>query len=181
MFQKLLEKLARSLDAASIPYMIIGGQAVLLYGEPRLTKDIDVTLGVGVESLEQVHAVATAMGLSILVSNRDDFVRKTMVLPARDDASGIRIDLVFSFSPYERRAIERAKGVAIGSATVRFAALEDVIIHKVVAGRPRDLEDVRTLLLKNPVCDRGYITHWLTEFDTSLGAHYGRTFEDIGQ
>jgi len=25
--------------------MVIGGQAVLLYGEPRLTKDIDITLG----------------------------------------------------------------------------------------------------------------------------------------
>jgi len=30
--------------------MVIGGQAVLLYGEPRLTRDIDITLGIGVES-----------------------------------------------------------------------------------------------------------------------------------
>jgi hypothetical protein len=31
---------ARELKEASIPYMVIGGQAVLLYGEPRLTRDI---------------------------------------------------------------------------------------------------------------------------------------------
>jgi hypothetical protein len=34
--------------------MVIGGQAVLLYGEPRLTKDIDITLGEGIESLEKI-------------------------------------------------------------------------------------------------------------------------------
>lgn len=41
MFQNLLKKIARSLEKTSIPYMVIGGQAVLLYGEPRLTKDIN--------------------------------------------------------------------------------------------------------------------------------------------
>jgi len=35
MFEKLLEKLAIIFSKNHIPYMIIGGQAVLLYGEPR--------------------------------------------------------------------------------------------------------------------------------------------------
>lgn len=34
--------------------MIIGGQAVLLYGEPRLTKDLDVTLGIGLEGFDKI-------------------------------------------------------------------------------------------------------------------------------
>ena len=32
MFERLLERIAKVLDAAAIPYMVIGGQAVLLYG-----------------------------------------------------------------------------------------------------------------------------------------------------
>ncbi len=40
MLERLIEKLAIILEQHKIPYMIIGGQAVLLYGEPRLTKDI---------------------------------------------------------------------------------------------------------------------------------------------
>jgi hypothetical protein len=43
MFQELLEALAQELEARAIPYMLIGGQAVLLYGVPRLTEDVDVT------------------------------------------------------------------------------------------------------------------------------------------
>jgi hypothetical protein len=49
MFEETLIKIANFLNHLSIPYMIIGGQAVLLYGEPRLTRDIDITLGIDIE------------------------------------------------------------------------------------------------------------------------------------
>ena len=39
MIKKLIKKIAKSLDKEGIPYMIIGGQAVLLYGRTRLTRD----------------------------------------------------------------------------------------------------------------------------------------------
>ena len=58
MFTQLLERIALGLEQRQIPYMIIGGQAVLLYGEPRLTRDIDVTLGVGTERLGDLAAFA---------------------------------------------------------------------------------------------------------------------------
>ncbi len=48
---------------------------------------------------------------------------------------------------------------------VKFATLEDVIIHKIIAGRPRDLEDVKTILLKNPNYNPKYIYKWLKKFD----------------
>ena len=44
MFEALLERIGGTIERAGIPYMVIGGQAVLLYGEPRLTQDIDITL-----------------------------------------------------------------------------------------------------------------------------------------
>lgn len=59
MFAELLERLAQALTQAHVPYMIIGGQAVLLYGDPRLTRDIDVTLGIEVDQQAQLVAVAT--------------------------------------------------------------------------------------------------------------------------
>ncbi|MCS7144150.1 MAG: hypothetical protein NZ879_03930 [Archaeoglobaceae archaeon] len=49
--RELIKRLAQKLDEKRIDYMLIGGQALLLYGEPRLTKDIDLTLGVGIEEL----------------------------------------------------------------------------------------------------------------------------------
>jgi hypothetical protein len=52
MFEKLLSKIGLCLDSQSFPYMIIGGQAVLLYGEPRLTRDIDNNLPILIEVSE---------------------------------------------------------------------------------------------------------------------------------
>jgi hypothetical protein len=40
--ENLIKKIAQLLDRRNISYMIIGGQAVLLYGRPRLTRDIDL-------------------------------------------------------------------------------------------------------------------------------------------
>ena len=179
MFERLLKKIALQLKKASIPYMVIGGQAVLLYGEPRLTRDIDITLGIGVDGLDSVKKIVSILGLKGLVRNEKEFVERNMVLPAIEKRSGIRVDFIFSFSPYERQAIERAKDIRLGRTSVRFASLEDVAIHKVIAGRARDLEDVRSILVKNPKYDSGYIKKWLKAFDKSLGQHFLKVFRSM--
>ena len=154
MFEELLTGLASALKESGIPYMVIGGQAVLLYGEPRLTRDIDITLGVGIEHLEDILMVCKNLSLTPLPENIEQFVRETMVLPTFDDKTGIRVDFIFSWTPYERQAIQRARPVSIGGVNVYFASVEDLIIHKIFAGRPRDIEDVKIILLKNPDIDR---------------------------
>jgi len=180
MFEKILSHIGASLSSHSLPYMVIGGQAVLLYGEPRLTRDIDITLGVDVDHLGEVLAVVHELNLKTLPKEIESFVRQTMVLPTLDDHTGIRVDFIFSYTPYETGAIMRAKKVTIQGQEVTIAAPEDLIIHKIFAGRPRDIEDVRTVLLKNPDVDRQYIREWLKEFDASSEEKaFLKTFEGI--
>ncbi len=159
--------------------MIIGGQAVLIYGEPRLTKDIDITLGVGIEKLSVIKDTVRTLGLSIEADDVDSFVKDTMVLPATDPKNGIRVDFVFSFSPFERAAIERAHIAKFDEISVRFASLEDLVIHKIVAGRARDIEDVRAILLKNPGYDRDHIESWLSDFDKSIDGGFLSKFDEL--
>ena len=44
--KQLLINVCKTLDKAGIPYMVIGGQAILFYYTPRLTKDIDIIVEV---------------------------------------------------------------------------------------------------------------------------------------
>ena len=66
MFEDLLARIAVELKNAGLPYMIIGGQAVLLYGTPRMTKDIDITLGVDIGQMENFLPVLEGMDLKII-------------------------------------------------------------------------------------------------------------------
>jgi len=61
LFEELLARIASALSRGNLPYMVIGGQAVLLYGEPRLTKDIDITLGIPIDRLD-ARSVVVVVG-----------------------------------------------------------------------------------------------------------------------
>ena len=180
MFEKILSNIGSSLKRHNIPYMIIGGQAVLLYGEPRLTRDIDITLGVNTEYVDELLKVIRELSLKPIPENIKLFVQQTMVLPALEETTGIRVDFIFSFTTYEIEAIKRARKITIMGQEVCFASPEDVIIHKIFAGRPRDIEDVRSIILKNSDMDIQYIRSWLKEFDKSSDKKdFLKTFEEV--
>jgi len=178
-FEELLSQLALALDRAALPYMVFGGQAVLLYGEPRMTRDIDVTLGVDTSQAPAVLRVIEELQWRILVDQVEEFLRQTFVLPVMDPKSHIRIDFVFSLTEYERQAIQRGRMVRLGGVDVRFVSLEDLIVMKVISGRPRDLEDVASVVRKNPGFDQTHVRRWLREFDSELDGHFVETFEQV--
>jgi plasmid stabilization system protein ParE len=47
------------------------------------------------------------------------------------------------------------------------------------AGRPRDIEDVRGVLVRHPECDREYVERWLAEFEGLMDVPYRERFRKI--
>jgi hypothetical protein len=167
------------LDRAAVPYMVFGGQAVLIYGRPRLTEDIDITLGLEPHQAKPVLQIIEQLGLKIRVDNAEDFLAQTFVLPVFDPLSRFYVDFVFSLTPFERQAIGRSRIVKIDGVPVRYISLEDLIVTKIIAGRPRDLEDVKGVILKNPEYDRDFVTKCLQIFDQDLDCNFNAVFDDI--
>lgn len=168
MIHALLAKIARTLDDAGIPYMVIGGQAVLIHGEFRVTRDVDVTIGLSAlddATAPRVLEVIDQLGAQPIVEDAEAFVREAMVIPCHHQATGMHIDFAFTDSEYERQAIERATLVEMEGVAVRVATPEDLIVHKAVAGRPRDLQDIEGILARQSSLDVEYIRHWLRQFD----------------
>lgn len=56
--------------------MVIGDQAVLVYGEPRLTKDIDIILGIGVKGFGRIREVIVRLNLTVLVGDVEAFCKE---------------------------------------------------------------------------------------------------------
>ncbi len=165
MYKELITKIAHLLNEQNIPYMIIGGQAVLLYGEPRFTRDVDISLGLDAEGFLLIKNICELLSLRILPDKPQAFVQDTMVLPCMEEETGIRIDFIFTNTEYEHNAIKKAAVFDFGGIPVHFAGKEDVIILKIIAGRERDFEDIRSILLKNKDIDENYIVKNLKIFD----------------
>lgn len=175
----LLTKTAKALDEAGIPYVVIGGQAVLLHGEVRLTQDIDVTLGITPDRVGDLLAVASSAKLDVITKEPAEFVRTTYVLPCQDRNSKVRVDFIFSLTPFNQQAIDHAETVDVKGHGVKFAKLEDLLGHKIIAGRSRDIDDAKRLINKHPNADFAHVRHWREQFDEVTGKSLMKQLDEI--
>jgi hypothetical protein len=74
-------------------------------------------------------------------------------------------DLLVAGTEYQRQAIDRAIVESIDDEPVAVLAIEDVILHKLIAGRYQDLADVEAILECAPRLDRGYLDRWIDYWD----------------
>ncbi len=169
MFEKLLVKIAQALNKNNIPYMVVGAQAVMIHGEPRFTGDIDITLGVDTDKTKDILKIIRELGLEPAEYMTEDFIKRNALLTVEDKDHRIEVDFIFSFMPYERQAIERAVKISLEDTDVHFACAEDTIIHKLFAGRPRDIEDVKGIIVQQKKLDKKYLHRWLGEFSEIAG------------
>ena len=164
----LMARLGEALNSTHLPYMVIGGQAVNHHGRVRATEDIDITLAVSPLDWRRVQTVVDQLDLKPLVDDVHEWVLRTHVLPTNTAGSSLRIDMSFTDSPYEAQAIARGDDVIIDGVHVRFASVEDLLIHKIIAWRDVDRGDVHAILLKNPDADLDDVRHWLSLFSEAL-------------
>lgn len=157
---------ARALDQLGVPYMVIGGFAVTVWGEPRLTQDVDVTIEADAEDTALVGRLAELFVPR--TAEPTEFARRTRVLPV-ETAERVRVDLVFAGLPYERTAIRRAISIEVGGYPIRVCAPEDLIILKIVSPRPRDREDICGVVRRQRRhLDRGYLDPIVAELASAL-------------
>ena len=126
------------------PWYLFGAQAVVAYGVPRLSADIDVTLRLTSDSPDRFVEDMRVAGFELRVDD-PEFVRRTRVLPFLHLASGMPLDVVLAGSGLEDEFLARARLLDIEGLRVPTIDPEDLIIAKVLAGRPKDLEDARGL------------------------------------
>ena len=140
---ELLTALAKALAGWGRWY-VFGAQAVLAYGVPRLSADVDVTLKLEPDDPQRFASAMRAAGFSLRVDD-PDFIRRTHVMPFVHSATGMPLDIVLAGSGLEDEFLERARAVDVGGVSVPLIDVQDLIIAKLLASRPQDLADARSL------------------------------------
>jgi hypothetical protein len=163
-----LADLMRWLDDTKIPSVIIGGVAASLLGRPRLTQDVDALSMLPEADWADALAAAAGHGIVPRIENPLDFARRSRVLLLRHAESGIDIDLTFGRLSFEQTAVDNGESHDIGGLRVRLPRVEDLLVMKAIARRPKDLEDIEGLLAAHPRADLVAVRRWVREFATAM-------------
>lgn len=145
-------ELQRVMDARGWPSCIIGGLAVVRWGEPRLTRDVDISLFTGFGGEEEAARVL----LDLFDSRIDDALEFAMVnrVLLLQGSSGVPIDIALAGFPFEAEIIERASAFEyLPGTTLRTASAEDLIVLKAFANRRRDWSDIAGIVARQPSLD----------------------------
>lgn len=134
-------------EAHGWQFCLIGGLAVQHWGEPRFTKDVDMTLLTGFGEEEKFISVWLAR-YEARVPQPEQFALMNRVLLLRS-AAGVGIDIAMGALPFEESAVSRAKKIELEpGAFLRLCTAEDLVVMKAFAARDQDWLDIRGILVR---------------------------------
>lgn len=140
--------LLRIFNARNVKYMVIGGYAVIQYGEPRFTKDLDLWVSTDPENATAVFEALIEFGALLTNLSAEDFAEEGYFYQMGNPP--VRVDILMGIPGVEfGKAWERRKIVPFDDIDVTFIAKEDLITAKRAAGRPQDLLDANSLSQSN--------------------------------
>ncbi len=175
-------ELHQFLSELNIDYVVIGGIAVQKWGNPRFTRDADITIASPLTSSEATVNLITSH-FTPRSNDPVEFARKTrMVLVTA--SNGIDVDISLALPGYEEHLFENATDFEIEFGKyIRLCSAEDLIILKAVAARPQDLSDIQGVVVRqNERLRIDYIREWLQQFaDLLARADIIENFEAVWQ
>lgn len=140
---ELLASLSRVISRWGRWY-VFGAQAVIAYGVPRLSADVDVTVRLDPDDPQGFVAEMKAGGFVLRVED-PEFIRRTRVMPFIHSATAMPLDVVLAGSGLEDEFLDRARMLDIAGTPVPVIDIQDLIVAKILASRPQDLTDARNL------------------------------------
>jgi hypothetical protein len=138
------KELLQLLNEFEVEYLIVGGYAVMKYGEPRYTKDLDVWVHNSAQNSSRVVEALKKFGAP-LEHDRitpDTFAEKQVVYQI--GVAPVRIDILTEITGVEFADAwkKRVESTFFG-APVHFISLDDLRTNKRALGRDSDLKDLK--------------------------------------
>lgn len=163
-----MSSLESAFRAVGARWYLFGAQAVAVRGAPRATQDIDVTVSLPRRDLPRLVAELASRGVEHRYPEiADELVHRGSVLPMVH-RSGLEVDVVLAEGGLEEFFLSRAEVVSVAGVAVPVASATDLVVMKILAGRGKDLDDVRGLLASGRV-DLEVVRALVMDLEAALG------------
>lgn len=166
----LLIQITKILDRLHIPYLVTGGIAVLIWGRPRFTADIDISIVLPREKVANLSQALKELGNASHIDT-DDMYRALGSNTQNefnfiDATSGIKVDFwIARSSAYEQSRFARRFPKEVLGQTVNFISPEDLMLAKLQwyqqSESSKQWEDVESIIkMSGAELDWKYLQEW---------------------
>jgi hypothetical protein len=138
------KELLQLLNEFEVEYLIVGGFAVMKYGEPRYTKDLDVWVHNSAENSRRVVEALNKFGAPLDHDGitPQTFTQKQVVYQI--GIAPVRIDILTEITGVEfTDAWRRRVASTFFGVPVHFISFDDLVNNKRSLGRSSDLKDLK--------------------------------------
>lgn len=165
----LLVEIAKILERLGVPYLVTGGIAVLVWGRPRFTADIDIVVEL---KAGQIAALAEAIrGLGSAGYLDSAQMERALAVEGEfnfiDGTTGVKVDfwILKGGDTFDRSRLGRRVTKEVLGQRVYFTSPEDLILIKLLWHKTslssRQLEDVESIFkFSGDELDRAYLREW---------------------
>ena len=138
------KELLQLLNKFEVEYLIVGGYAVMKYGEPRFTKDLDVWVHNSAQNSARLVEALKGFGAPLDHDqiSAETFAEKQVVYQI--GVAPVRIDILTEITAVEFSNAWRKKvASSFFGVPVHFISRDDLLTNKRALGRDSDLTDLK--------------------------------------
>lgn len=171
--EELLRKISEILKSLEIPYIITGGIAVVVWGRPRFTADIDIVVELATQKVDRLAD-------ELLKIDKEVYVDKQMIRRALETrgefnfihpGAGLKVDFwILKSDRFDQSRMARRVKKTIAGVPIYLSSPEDLILSKLLwhkeSESTRQLEDVESVLMIQKKLDWKYLRKWARAHNT---------------
>jgi hypothetical protein len=170
-------------DRLGLPYAVMGGLAVRVYGIPRPTYDVDFTVAIARERLAELYRAITDAGYTVPEQYESGWIDQVAGMPVVKsrfyfEGTAVDVDIFIAESAYQESLMSRRARHKLDDWLVWLVSPEDLILLKLIAHRPRDLADVGDVLFMQGQLDETYLRRWAASLGVAAGLEEALTRRD---
>ncbi|MEW6687004.1 MAG: nucleotidyltransferase [Candidatus Edwardsbacteria bacterium] len=162
MLEDEYKRIIAFLNKEGLNYLVIGGVAVSVIGEPRETIDIDLCVFIKRAQINSFLRKAKKIGYTVNekeVLTRVKLTGTFSIISIMDKK--IRIDFIIASHAVEKNAFKRKIEVELYGVKAYYPTPEDLILLKIVPGRTQDIADVEKIAIRHKSkLDEKYLLAW---------------------
>jgi hypothetical protein len=162
----------QTLERLGTPYAVVGSYASTAWGEPRMTRDIDIVIDLAANQVDALCGAFPEQEFYVSRVAANDAVQRHSQFNVIHPASGNKIDfMIAGTGDWAQSQLSRRRKVEFHPSVSGYvAAPEDVILGKLIyyreGGSEKHLRDIRGIVkVSRGKLDRDYLASRATQLD----------------